>query len=216
MKRVFKIFGALILSVVIFSCSPVKVVNVWNSNKPINVQNKNVLVVTKVDDHVQRVQFETDLVQHLKLADAKASESFKMLSNKELSQKLEGEALKTVKEKLRSEDVELVVLTALKSVEEYVQTNTSSGTNVHMYGHPWYYRGYGFYGYYNSFYINSTPISSVTSTNKKYILETVTYDLTLPDEEQLVSVITTQVDNPETLGAMSKEFSKNISKIIVG
>lgn len=215
MKKIVTIAGVLILSITIFSCSPVKIVNTWNGNGPLPINDRNVLVVTKVDDKVQRVQFETDLAQHLKTLNVNASESFKVFPEMNLSEALNEDELKVVKEDIKKEDIDLVILTSLKSVETYEQTNTSGGANYHMYGHPWFNRGYGFYGYYNSFYVHSTPISSVTSKNKKYILETVTYDLTLPDSKQLISVITTEIDNPDTLGATSKVFSKRISQKIV-
>ena len=63
--------------------------------------------------------------------------------------------------------------------------------------------------------MNSDPIETVTTVNKKYILETVTYDLSLPEENQLVSVITTVVDNPESLNTTSKDFSKKLVKELV-
>ncbi|WP_298539078.1 hypothetical protein [uncultured Aquimarina sp.] len=52
----------------------------------------------------------------------------------------------------------------------------------------------------------------LTENVKKYTLETVVYDLTQPKEKQLLSVITTEIDDPQTLGMVSLDFSKKVVK----
>ncbi|MEC3906789.1 hypothetical protein VOI54_07145 [Tamlana sp. 2201CG12-4] len=217
MKKVFKKIGVLAFVLVLFNCSTVQVVNSWKGDETHGVNGKDVLVITKADDHVARVRFETDLVQNLNENGINASESFKLFPEMSLSRELSQKELKAIKKNIKSNGIDVVVLTALKSIEEYTKTDTT-GPDYYMHMHPMYYgRGFGrgFYGYYNSFYINSTPITSVTSKGKKYILETLTYDLTKPADNQLLSVITTEIDNPETLGVTSKDFSKKIAKELV-
>lgn len=218
MKKVLIKIGVLALVLVFYNCSTVKVVNTWQEDKVPSLINKDVLVITKADDHVTRVMFETDIVQNLVANKVKGTESFKMLPNINLSEELSKKELRAIKSEIKSKGIDMVVLTSLKSVEEYVQTNTTGGPDYYMHAHPMYYgRGYGrgFYGYYNSFYVNSSPLTSTTSKGKKYILETLTYDLTLPEDNQLLSVITTEIDNPETLGVTSKDFSKKVVKELV-
>lgn len=215
MKKVLIKIGVLALVLVFYNCSTVKVVNTWQEDKVPSLINKDVLVVTKADDHVVRVMFETDIVQNLVANEVIGTESFNILPNINLSEELSKKELRAIKSEIKSKGIDMVVLTSLKSIEEYVQTNTTGGPDYYMHAHPMYYgRGYGrgFYGYYNSFYVNSSPLTSTTSKGKKYILETLTYDLTLPEDNQLLSVITTEIDNPETLGVTSKDFSKKIVK----
>jgi hypothetical protein len=64
-------------------------------------------------------------------------------------------------------------------------------------------------------YIDSGPTSSTSSKGKKYVLETVMYDLTMLDQNQLTSVITSVIDNPESIGTTSKDFSKKMVKELV-
>lgn len=218
MKKIFKKLSVFALILVVYNCSTVKVVNTWQEDKVPSLINKDVLVITKADDHVVRVMFETDIAQNLIANQVKGTESFKILPNVNLSEELDKKELKAVKAEIKAKGIDMVVLTSLKSVEEYMQTNTTGGPNYYMHAHPMYYGGgfgRGFYGYYNSFYVNSTPMTSTTSKGKKYILETLTYDLTLPDDNQLLSVITTEIDNPETLGVTSKDFSKKVVKELV-
>jgi hypothetical protein len=217
MKGTFFKIGVMAFTLVLFNCSTVKVVNNWQEDNVPSLKNKDVLVVTKADDHVVRVRFETDIVQNLIANEVKGVESFMLLPNMSLTEELNKKELNRIKGEIKSNGIDMVVLTSLKSVEEYTQTNTTGGAN-YMHMHPMYYgRGYGrgFYGYYNSFYVNASPMTSITSKGKKYILETLTYDLTLPDDNQLLSVITTEIDDPETLGVTSKDFSKKIVKELV-
>jgi len=218
MKKGIKTLGILTLALVFSSCSTVKVANTWKDVKTSSIKEKNVLVISKTDNNVARMQFETDMVNNLISNGVNATESFKVFPEINGSEKLDETQLKCIKEELKSDGIDVVLLTVLKDTQDYTKTTTTGGTNYYISSYPVYYgRGYhrGFYRYYNTFYVNSEPITSVTSNGKKYILETITYDLTQPKDKQLLSVITTEIDNPETLGTTSKDFSKKVIKELV-
>lgn len=218
MKKAIKTLGILTLTLVFSSCSTVKVANTWKDVKTSSIKEKNVLVISKTDNNVARMQFETDMVNNLISNGVNATESFKVFPEINVSEKLDETQLKCIKEELKSDGIDVVLLTVLKDTQDYTKTTTTGGTNYYISSYPVYYgRGYhrGFYRYYNTFYVNSEPITSVTSNGKKYILETITYDLTQPKDKQLLSVITTEIDNPETLGTTSKDFSKKVIKELV-
>ena len=218
MKKVMKTLGILTLTLVFSSCSTVKVANTWKDVKTSSIKEKNVLVISKTDNNVARMQFETDMVNNLISNGVNATESFKVFPEINGSEKLDETQLKCIKEELKSDGIDVVLLTVLKDTQDYTKTTTTGGTNYYISSYPVYYgRGYhrGFYRYYNTFYVNSEPITSVTSNGKKYILETITYDLTQPKDKQLLSVITTEIDNPETLGTTSKDFSRKVIKELV-
>ena len=210
--------GILTFVLVLFNCSTVQVANSWKDVKTSNIKDKNVLVISKTDNDVARIQFESDLVKILNANQIKATESFKIFPNISLTEELDESELKDIKENLKSDGIDVILLTVLKNVQDYTTTTTTGVSSYYINTYPLYYgRGYhrGFYRYYNTYYVNSEPITSVTSAGKKYILETITYDLTLPEHDQLLSVITTEIDNPETLGVTSKDFSKKVIKELI-
>ena len=217
MKSTSKILGTLVLVTMLFNCSSVKVTNSWKDTETIDIKDKVVMVVSRTQDDIVRKQFESDIVHNLEKNDITSIESHKIFplinEQKELSKK----ELKSLKKELKEQNIEIVVMTSVKDVQSFEKTITET-TDYNVYTYPIVYRrGYrrGFVGYYNTVYVNSDPITTVTSTSKKYILETVTYDLSLPEEEQLTSVITSVIDNPESVGITSKDFSKKLVKELV-
>jgi hypothetical protein len=218
MKKVMRTLGILTFTLVFSNCSTVKVANTWKDVKTSSIKEKNVLVISKTDNDVARMQFETDMVNNLNSNGVNATESFKVFPEINVSEKLDETQLKCIKEELKSDGIDVVLMTVLKDTQDYTKTTTAGGINYYINTYPIYYkRGNhrGFFRYYNTYYINAEPISTVTSTGKKYILETITYDLTLPEDKQLLSVITTVIDNPETLGNTSKDFSKKVIRELV-
>jgi hypothetical protein len=108
-----------------------------------------------------------------------------------------------------------VVLTVIKDKKETVRTSyngISMGASYASF-YPGYYGGfysyyrypYAYGSYYNSFggYI---PTSSSTSTSTEYVLETVAYILEESEENQLVAVVTSSLDDPEQADKTAKEY----------
>ncbi len=217
MKRIGKLLGTVLMVTLVFNCSSVKVTDSWKDVQLSDVKGKKVMVISKTEDGVVRQQFETDLVENLNLNGVNSTESFKHFPTLSASEALDGDQLKKLKKELKKQGIDMILLTVLKDVKEYTKTITYGGSGYSMNSYPIYRRGYhrGFYRYYNSIYIGSEPITSITSKGKKYILETIVYDLTQPENDQLLSVITTEIDNPETLGTTSLDFSKKIVKNLV-
>jgi hypothetical protein len=59
---------------------------------------------------------------------------------------------------------------------------------------------------------NYVEQTTTTSTSKLYIVETTVYDLEKEGENQLVAVVTSQIDNPESAGATAKDYVKKITQ----
>ncbi len=214
MKNTIKIFGITSMSLVLFSCSSVQVANSWKDVKTTTIKEKNVLVINKTDDDIVRVQFETDLVKNLNKHNINAVESFKVFPKIDTSKELNKTELNVFKNALKADGIDVILLTVLKETQDIVTTRTTNNTIYSMHSYPVYYRR-GFYRFYNTYYIDPGPVISVTSEGKKYILETITYDLTQEENEQLLSVITTEIENPQTLGTTSKDFSNKVIKELV-
>ena len=218
MKTIKKLFGLVIIGSVIFSCSSVKVVDSWNDLNETNLNGKNVMVVSQSEDEIVRKQFEQDLVQNLTSSGINSIESHKFFPFPLTGEELTEQELTNLKDELTESRIDIVVMTLLKDVKEYTKTVTEGGTQYHVYSYPIVYRrGFyrGYYRYYYTIQMNTEPVTYVTSKNSKYILETVIYDISKDDKDQLLSVITTEIDNPESLGTTSKDFSKKIVKTLV-
>ena len=217
MKTISKIIGVLVLGTLVVGCSSVKVTSSWKEGETNNLDDKIVMVVSKTDNEVLRKQFESDMVHNLEVNNITSVESntiFPFMNEKE---ELNERELKSLKKQLKEQGIEVILMTSLKEVQDFEKTITET-TNYNVYTYPVVYRrGYrrGFVGYYNTVYVNSDPVTTVTSTGKKYVLETVMYDLSRPDHDQLTSVITSVIDNPESIGTTSKDFSKKLVKELV-
>ncbi len=211
MKTISKILGILTLIVMVTSCSTVRVVGSWNNSKELNLNDKRIMVISKTDDHVVRSQFESDLVNNLREHGLNSMESLTVFPRIDTEDKLSENEVQEIVEDLKTKGVDIIILNSLKDTQEYSRTETTGGGYSTIW-YPSYFRGSNgtFYRYYSSIYVQSEPESTITYSGKKYILETVIYDLTKDDNEQLISVITTEIDNPKSLGTISKDFSKRI------
>lgn len=202
------------MSLALFSCSSVQVANSWKDVKTTTIKEKNVLVINKTDDDIVRIQFETDLVKNLNKHDINAVESFKIFPKINTTEEFNQTELNAFKNALKADGVDIILLTVLRETQDIITTKTSNSSIYSVRSYPIYY-GRGFYRFYNTYYIDPGPTISVTSKGKKYILETITYDLTQDEDKQLLSVITTEIENPQTLGTTSKDFSKKVIKELV-
>ncbi|WP_109300948.1 hypothetical protein [Aquimarina sp. AU474] len=213
MKTTSKLVSLMLLTTILFSCSAVKVTDSWKDVKTLDIKNKNIMVVSRSDNETLRTRFEKDLVNNLNDQGYQSVESFVVFPGSNPTDEVSEEEMHMIKEKIKKSGIEVAIVTSLKNCQEYTET-TTTGVSYQVSTFPFYYRGYyrGFYRYYGTVYMQSDPITIITSKGKVYILETVVYDLTQPEDQQLLSVITTSIDNPETIGVTSKHFSKKITK----
>ncbi|WP_299160267.1 hypothetical protein [uncultured Tenacibaculum sp.] len=217
MKTLRYIFGTLLLSIIIVSCSSVKTVRTWKRTDPLNLKEKTVIVFSKTNNNAIRTQFENDLTTRLKENNIKSIESYTLFPKIDISKKLNKFEKKELVKEFRNKGIDIVVLTVLKDTQKYTKT-TTSGSGYSMRNYPVYnYNRYygGFYSYYNRGFYQSESLNTITYEGKIYILETVIYDLTKSEENQLIFVITTEIDNPKTLGTISEDFSKRVVEQLV-
>ncbi|WP_033959699.1 hypothetical protein [Psychroserpens jangbogonensis] len=217
MKKITVILICLIFSASLQNCSSVKVLDSWKSENISNTKENNFLVVVRTDNEQARITFENEIVKQMKEKGFKATASFsKFGSLKPNEPKSEGSKQK-LQELLKSQGFDGVVLTVMKDYQEETRVDKEGGyyAGGNYYGYyPRYYGG--FYGYYYnpiSYHTlgNYVPETMTTSTSKLYILETTVYDLKKTDENQLVAVVTSQLDNPESAGLVATDFVKKIA-----
>jgi hypothetical protein len=58
------------------------------------------------------------------------------------------------------------------------------------------------------------PKSEFTLTSKIYVLESVAYNLDLPEDEQLLAVVRSSIENPQGAKTTANDYAKAIAKAV--
>ncbi|QDO94831.1 hypothetical protein FNB79_12935 [Formosa sediminum] len=210
----------LVVTFVLSSCSSVKVLDSWKADNAPSLKEKNILVIARTDNKQARIAFEQAIANQLRDSDFKATESFKELPNIDPDKKLDEAQTKTLVETIKREGYHGVVLSVVKDYSEATRTSTDGGYYAGAsYGafYPGYYGG--FYGYYSHpmTYVSTgsyMPMTTTTTTVKTFVIETVAYNLDEEDGKQLVSVVTSSLENPSNLTDNAEEYAKKIKKAL--
>ncbi|MEI6866073.1 hypothetical protein [Flavicella sp.] len=195
------------------SCkSNVEVINAWKSDKLNTMKNSNILVITRTADNKERGAFEEQMVAYLKNKNIKSSTSYMKLPVFDIQRKYSDEEKKELVENIKKMGFDAIILTSLKRrTEKTVVTQGgyyASGSYSNLY--PKYYGGFN--GYYNNIgYETYVPSRTRIDVQAKFVLETVMYNLNLPATEQLVAVVTSAIDDPESVYTASEKYVKEIA-----
>lgn len=210
MKNIKKIIGIVTLTLIVGSCSTVKVTDSWKDEAATDISGEKILVVNITENETSRKRFEKDLVTVLNENGFNSQESYITYPELNPTKKLSPEESKLLKDKLQSNGVSLVAITSIREIEEYVQTNgTTSNYGSPYYGHS---RYRGFHGYYGGAYMSTGSYSSKSEVKQKFKVETIIYDLSKPKDKELLAVISTEIDDPKKVTTVSNDFSKQVVK----
>ena len=220
MKNIIKLSTIIsILLITLSSCkSSVEIINAWKSDKLKTLVDQNILVITRTENNKKRRAFENQMVAYLKKKNIKASTSYMKIpifnDQREYTDKEKKELVK----KIKGLGFNAIILTSVKNRSEKTVTTThggyyTGGSYSSLY--PQYYGG--FYGYYNHPYSHPTyqsyvPSETYTDIRKSFVLETVIFNLDLSPSEQLVAVVTSSIDDPETVYTAAEEYVIEIAK----
>lgn len=205
----------LALSVGLFGCSTVKVVNSWNSDKVETVAAQNILVIVKAKKDKYRQTYETKIAKKLQSADFNAIESFTKFPELNPNDSLTEADIDRIKALFKQEGFNAVVYSAVIGVEKLSKTTVSGGyeAGTSLGAHP-YINTIGFYGFYTAPIptpafkgVYEEPTYDI-QTAKIYVLETRTYNLDLPEKEQLVALVTSKIENVETSHNLANNYAK--------
>lgn len=218
MKKSISLILSLTVIILLNACSSVKVLDSWKADNIDSMNFKNILVIARTDNNQGRVIFEEEIANQLRAKGMKATESYTKFPQLNPDEKISEEKRETIITLLKNEGFNAVVLTVVKDVQETTKTVTDGGYyagGTYASYYPMYYGG--FYGYYRhpysySTYGNYVPSTSTTYTTKAYILETVIYNLDLSDNQQLVAVVTSKIDDPKNVFNAAKDYVKAIAK----
>lgn len=212
----------LVLILFLYSCSGVKVMDAWRG-EPESIEkfkSKNVLVFTRTANSSARIAFEEAIANEIRKDGIKVTESFKKFPKVHMNREMTKEREEMISSILDSEGFNGIVITTVKDKQQTTRTERS-GVYVGA-GYGAYYPGYygGFYNYYRTPYAYGPyyagfggyiPTGSTTRTSTNYVLETVAYNLDEPEENQLVFVVTTSIDDPSNA---YKTAEKYVAKIV--
>ncbi|WP_298501615.1 hypothetical protein [uncultured Maribacter sp.] len=204
MKKLKSITSVLILITLLIGCSSVRITDSCRVSKTLNIKKKNILVVSKTEDRATQIRFEKDMVLNLNKNGLTSIESHIKFPNSDPTEKVEKNKEKEIIKNLRNNNIDIIIISHLVDSRKYKNTIT---TNENIYPFPYRYRS--FYDYANQFHQEQSTIEMEGTT---YILETLVYDITQQTQDQLISIITSEVDNPNNLSTTSNEFSKSIIK----
>lgn len=206
-------------AVLLFSgCSSVKVMNSWKGDNAAAVKDNNFIVIARTSDTQSRIAFENEIVKQLSEKGMKATASFTKFPSLNPDVEVTEERKAEIESTIKKAGFNAVVLTVIKDVQNLTKTTQEGGyyAGGNYYGYyPRYYGG--FYGYYHhpmsySTMGNYVPETYVTSSSKNYILETVIYDLDETNENQLVAVVTSKIEDPEGASKIASQYVKAITK----
>lgn len=233
MKNSLKYVVILIAAFSLFSCgSSVNVVNRWKSDNAKDLAQKNILVIAKAATEKGRMAFEDEIAKGLRSEGFKASESYKKYPNFKHESDNKEEQQARIKELLKKDGFNGVILTHIKDKLTNIETTKEGGYNAGAsLSSVTYYptfipvNYYGFYGYYGTSFINTMPYRNAiayradgaymeetieTRTTNSYVLESVGYDLDLPEDKQLVVIVTTKIDEPDSVHTAARMYAKKI------
>lgn len=199
------------------NCSSTKVLDSWKSDEVSILKNNTFLVVARTDNKQARISFESEIAKQMEAKGYKATPSFSKFGDMNPNAEPTEESQERLKQLLKNEGFDGVVLTVMKDYQEETRLDKDGGyyAGGNYYGYyPRYYGG--FYGYYAHPMSMTTlgiyvPETITTRTSKIYILETTVYDLNASGEEQLKAVVTTKLDNPESASKTASEYVKKIT-----
>ncbi|MDA8595565.1 MAG: hypothetical protein ACPGR7_06190 [Flavobacteriaceae bacterium] len=203
----------LILSVVLLgSCSAVTVADSWKNTDMNSLKGEKMAVIARTADNVVRTRIEKDMVSSLNEAGFEAVGSYTKLPAVDPNKKLDPKKVEIVRQAILDQGYKLVVMVVLKDKENYMK----STSDYNGYGYPGYpgYYGAGFYRgfgtYYGSLY-NYGYSTTTTTMAKKYIVETVVYDISKPEGKSLIAVVTTDIDDPTSLSKTAADLAKKVT-----
>ena len=214
----------IFLLVFSMGCSSIKVLDAWRGDNINTIKDQNILVIARADNELARVSFEQEIANQIRKAGLSATESHKQFPGHKPDKKMTDDQVDAIKKKIQEAGFNGVVVSVLKDLQTTTRVTEEGGYYTGGYtGGPYYsyYPGYygGFYGYYGNAmsyatYGNYVPTTLNTQTSKTYILETVVYNLDQPEKEQLVAVVTSKVDNPQSVTTTSKQYANAIAKAL--
>lgn len=215
MKNLRTILLILCVAATSYNCSSVKVVDAWKSPDANDLKSKNFIVVARTSNNAARIAFENEIVQSMKKRGLQATPSFSKFPPLNKTEINSEDRIKLIKEILGYENFNAVVLISIKDVKK---RKVSSGSYLYF-NNPWYsyYPSYygNFYTYYHQPYIyNVSTLSRSSQIKKTFYLESIAFNLEETDDNQIIAVVTTKVEQPKKVYKTASKYKDKILKAL--
>ncbi|WP_350286116.1 hypothetical protein [uncultured Croceitalea sp.] len=204
----------IMVTLMLSGCSSTKLANSYKSDSFTSIKDQNILVISRTPQEDIRKTYEKDISKKLKASGFNATPSHLIFPDlKPLTNKTVERIANTIA-MFRDEGFDIILLTSLKDVEEQevIRRQEGYGSMLDYYGNKY----ITLKGYYDD--VNAPPkldpleteLEPVTQKEVTFILEAVTYNLSLPEEQRLLSVVTTEITNPNSASTVRTGFAKAI------
>lgn len=224
MKLFNSVFAFVILSATLMGCSStVEINDKWKNDNFKTLEGKKILVILKTDNTITKQRFEKDVVEQMQAVGMDATAAHlafpKSLTKQEYSEEEMAQAINKVMDAGYSG----IVISVLRDQGQQTESYTTGGYMTAGYYPSYYspyYRGFGSYyggvygyghgyGYGGGVYV---PQETTTKVVDVYLFETVTYNLDLPDNEELVGVVSVKLTDPSSYGEVAPKYAKIIAE----
>lgn len=226
MKKLKPILLILLAVITISSCGGIKVTDSWTADDIGDFKSKKILVIARTDDMVSRQRFEQEMAAKFREAGFDVTESYKKFPNMKHNVKRTEEEIEQVVQIIENEGFHGIVLTVLRDKSTELVTSETGGYTAGGYGMRGmggmggYYGGFG--GYYGHVYSpygygyggTYVPSETRTYTSETYHLETVIYNLDMPEGKDLISVTSVEVTDPSSASKTAPKYSEAVAKAL--
>lgn len=222
MKNLKMIVAFAVLAITMMACSStVEVNDNWKNENFKTLEGKKVLVALKTENTITKQRFEKDVAEELKNVGIDATPAHIAFPYSLTKQQYTEEEMALAIQKVMDAGYSGIVISVLRDQAQQTESYTTGGYMTGGY-YPSYYGGYyrGFgsyyggvygygYGYGASVYV---PRETTTKVVDVYLFETVTYNLDLPDNEELVGAVSVKLTDPSSYGEVAPKYAKIIAE----
>ena len=222
MKR-YNCLVFVLITLLFSGCKSFKVLYNWSAEDKESVEQKKILVVARTANKEVREAFEKEITTTLKAAGMDATSSYVLFPDYDPEKKRTEEEKGAIRKILEENGYNAVVMTVLKDYQEDARSGIAGDYEASVnYGYidrPTY-LGWGFYTYFYHPLAYSTEDVYVEQTdemmivNKLYVLDSIAFNLDLPEEDQMVGLFRASIENPDNAISTAKSYAKAIAKTI--
>ncbi len=199
----------LVLVAILSSCSAVKITDDWKSTDIGTIREGKTLVVNVSERLQVRTIAEDRITADFKKYGVNATQSYLVFSDLHLSKKMKPKQIQRFKKEIVEKGYDNVVITRLVDFEK-MRNHIPGYTTAN------YYNVYNRFGYYWGTHAYVVHHRGFNTVSKTYTLETVVYNLTLPEDKQLISVTTSEITDPGSISSVSVDFAQKLVTAILG
>ncbi|WP_282117146.1 hypothetical protein [Cellulophaga baltica] len=198
-----KVKSSILLGFLLFlflGCSSsAKLMDSWKSNNFNSLSNAKILVISEHSEMSVRELYESSIANKLRSQNINAIEAHLQFPTLEKAET--PEAIEKILNQFKEAKIAAIIITSLKQTIETSNMALSSKKEI-----P---KAYSERASFTNKITNKVP--NAVEISKTYVLESVTYDLTLEDNKQLVNVCLVDVTDPNSGNKILKNFTKIIA-----